>query len=195
MRQVIVAVGVLLLLTLGCQPRTTKRMEPQSMSGPSVFDLDLQLTDATGRAHRLREYAGRPFVATMIYTNCTSICPRTTADLQRLDCALPAAVRARTRFLLFSIDPERDNTVALADFAHEHALDPARWSLLRTLPEDVRTLAAVLGVRYRPDGGGEIAHSAVFVVVDARGVIRHRQVGTQDSIDPLVAAVEEVVAN
>lgn len=192
MRRPIVAVGLSLMLLVGCQPQSTPRPEPEPASGPSVFDLDLPLTDATGDAHHLREYAGRPFVATMIYTNCTSVCPRTTADLQRLDRALPDAVRARMRFLLFSLDPERDSTTALAGFARDHALDPTHWSLLRTAPQDVRTLAAVLGVRYRPDAGGEIAHSAVFVVVDAAGVIRHRQVGTQDSIDELTAAVEAV---
>ncbi len=195
MRPRFVIAFALALLLSGCRPPEGHVAPPAAPTGPSVYDLDVPLTDASGRVHRLRDFAGQPFVATMIYTNCTSVCPRTTADLQRLDRALPAAVRARTHVLLFSLDPERDSTAALADFARDHALDPARWSLLRTSAEDVRTLAAVLGVRYRPDGGGEIAHSAVFVVVDGKGVIRYRQVGTRDAIDELVESVESVVGS
>ena len=45
---------------------------------------------------------------------------------------------------------------------------------------------------HRPDLGGEIAHSAVIVVVDRDGVVRHRQVGVQDDLEPLVAAVSAV---
>jgi protein SCO1/2 len=125
----------------------------------------------------------------MIYTHCTSVCPRITADLQALDRALPVGLRERTRFLLFSLDPARDTPAALSAFARERGLDPARWTLLAAGADDMRTLAAVLGVRFRPDAGGEIAHSAVIVVVDRAGVIRFRQAGLTGDPTPLVAAV------
>ena len=157
---------------------------------PSLFELAFPLTDAEGRTRRMAELRGEPFVASMIYTSCRSVCPRITADLKSLEQALPGEVRARTRFVLFSLDPERDTPAALRRFAAEHALDPARWTLLAAGPDDMRTLAAVLGVRFRPDGGGEIAHSAVIVVVDSAGVIRHRQAGMRNDTRPLVAALE-----
>lgn len=156
---------------------------------PSLFELTFALTDADGRERHLAEFRGRPFVASMIYTHCTSVCPRITADLQALDRALPPDVRARTRFLLFSLDPERDTPAALRAFAAERGLDPDRWTLLAARPDDMRTLAAVLDVRFRPDGAGEIAHSAVIVVADRDGVIRRRQAGLTGDAAPLVASV------
>ena len=159
---------------------------------PSLYELGFALTDAQGRTRHLAEFRGQPFVASMIYTHCTSVCPRITADLKALDRALPAEVRARTRFLLFSLDPERDTPAALAGFARERGLDPERWTLLAAGPDDMRTLAAVLDVRFRPDAGGEIAHSAVIVVVDREGVIRFRQAGLTGDAAPLVAAVRAV---
>ena len=74
-------------------------------------------------------------------------------------------------------------------FAADHSLDPARWTLLAAGPDDMRTLAAVLGVRFRPDQGGEIAHSAVIAVVDSGGVVRHRQTGQPNDVTPLVTAI------
>jgi protein SCO1/2 len=158
---------------------------------PSLFELAFPLTDADGRTHTLAELRGEPFVASMVYTQCQSVCPRVTADLRTLERALPADVRDRTRFLLFSLDPGRDTPAALAAFAERHSLDRRHWRLLASSEEDMRTLAAVLGVRFRPDAGGEIAHSAVVVVCDADGVVRHRQVGIKDGVEPLVAAVAD----
>ncbi len=158
-------------------------------SEPSLFELTFPLTDSQGRTRHLDELRGRPFVASMVYTSCTSVCPRITADLQRLERALPTDVRARTRFVLFSLDPERDTPAALRAFARDHGLDSTRWTLLAAGPDDMRTLAAVLDVRFRPDAGGEIAHSAVIVVAGGDGMIRHRQAGLGTGDSSLVAAV------
>lgn len=161
----------------------------------SLHELTFALTDADGRTRHISEFRGQPFVASMIYTNCVSVCPRIIADLQGLDRALPADVRARTKFVLFSLDPERDTPEAMRAFARTHGLDPKRWTLLAASPDDMRTLAAVLDVRFRPDVDGQIAHSAVIVVVDRDGEIRHRQAGLKDDKSELVAAVRAVEAS
>ena len=177
----------------GADPTAQTRAADTSRTAePSLHELSFALTDAEGHVRHLGEFRGQPFVASMIYTHCTSVCPRITADLQALDRALPADVQARTRFVLFSLDPARDTPAALRAFAREHHLDPERWTLLAAGADDMRTLAAVLDVRFRPDAGGEIAHSAVIVVVDRAGVIRYRQVGLTDDHFPLVAAVRAV---
>jgi len=199
LRLVLAAMGLLALLA-GCG-RTPPHESDGTASGtaapapaagePSLFELGFPFTDADGRTRHLDELRGEPFVASMVYTNCTSVCPRLTADLRTLDRALPADLRERTRFVLFSLDPARDTPAALADFAERHGLDRSRWTLLACPEEDMRTLAAVLGVRFRPDGAGEIAHSAVIAVVDGRGVVRHRQVGLTEKVEPLVEAVRD----
>ena len=167
------------------------RTAPPAGDEPSLYDLTLELTDQDGHSRHLSDFRGAPFVASMIYTNCTSVCPRVTADLKGLEAALPADVRAHTRFVLFSLDPERDSPAALREFAVSRQLDLDRWTLLASTPDDMRTLAAVLGVRFRPEGDGEIAHSAIIAVVDSAGVIRHRQVGIAGDRTALLAAVRE----
>ena len=93
---------------------------------PSLYELDLGFTDAAGRPRRLVEFRGRPLVVSMVYTSCQSVCPRVTADLRALDRALPEALRSRTRFVLFSLDPKRDTPAALAAFSRRHDLDSTR---------------------------------------------------------------------
>jgi len=198
-------VAALLAAVPACAPRDGDRGEaPLAASGPdappqgeataSLFELDFALTDADGRSRRISDLHGRPFVASMVYTSCTSVCPRITADLQSLERALPERERRQVQFVLFSLDPARDTTAAMQRFAADHGLDRTRWTLLAAGEHDMRTLAAVLGVRMRPDGGGEIAHSAVIAVVDPAGVVRHRQVGLSRDLAPLVAAVRAAAA-
>ncbi len=193
-------IAILLLLVLalsGCSPP----QERAPVSGtdstavraqePSLFELKFPFTDTDGRTRTLSEFRGTPFVASMVYTNCTSVCPRVTADLKTLEKALPPEVREHTRFVLFSLDPGRDTPAALTKFAEQHALDHSRWTLLASSEDDMRTLAAVLGVKFRPEEGGEIAHSAVIVVCNPDGTVRHRQLGLQQNVDELVAAVRD----
>jgi len=193
------SIGLLLLVLAfsGCSrpqeraPVSGTDSESVRAEEPSLFELRFPFTDADGHTRTLGEFRGTPFVASMVYTNCTSVCPRVTADLKTLEKALPPEVREHTRFVLFSLDPGRDTPVALTKFAEQHALDRSRWTLLASSEDDMRTLAAVLGVKFRPDEGGEIAHSAVIIVCNPDGTVRHRQLGIQQDVGPLVAAVRD----
>jgi protein SCO1 len=157
--------------------------------GGSIYVLDLALVDQTGHALHLADLRGRAVVAAMVYTTCTSVCPRLTADLKVIERQLAPADKAGVTFALFSLDPGRDTPAALTRFAGEHGLDPARWRLLAASEDGVRELAAVFGVRYKREGSGDIAHSAMIVVIDREGVVRHRQMGLGADQAALVAAV------
>jgi protein SCO1/2 len=59
-------------------------------------------------------------------------------------------------------------------------LEESRWTLLRGSQEDVRELAAVLGVSYDQLETGQFVHSNLVTVLDTRGEIIHQQAGTDD---------------
>lgn len=154
----------------------------------SVFDLEFDLVDQAGQRAKLADLAGHVTVAAMVYTSCDSVCIMVTEQMKAVERQL-AGVDHGVRYALFSLDPGRDSPDAMRDFAAAHRLDTARWRLMAAAEDDVRTLAAVLGVRYQPEESGEIAHSALVFVIDAQGVVRHRQVGVGKDPTELVAAV------
>jgi protein SCO1 len=150
----------------------------------SIFDLDLDLVDQDARALKLADLGDRAMVAAMVYSTCTTVCPRITEDMKTLEARLPDVVRGDVRFALFSIDPGRDTPEALRAFAADHKLDASRWRLMAASEDGVRDLAAALGVRYSREENGEFAHSAMIFVIDKAGVVRHRQLGVgQDTAD------------
>ncbi|HEU4629926.1 MAG TPA: SCO family protein [Gemmatimonadaceae bacterium] len=158
----------------------------------SLHDLGLRFRDATGAERELASVGGPVRVVAMVYTSCAHTCPLVVAEMKRLEAALPAAEHARVGFVLVSLDPARDGPAQLAAFAAHAALDPARWTLLTGGEDDVLTLAAALGVRYRAGADGEIAHSNLLTVLDARGRIAHQQQGLGDGAATR-AAVERLL--
>ena len=155
-------------------------------TGALLTSIAGKLTDASGRTRTLAEFRGAPFVASLVYTRCTYVCPRLVAGLQRFEREPGGA--APPRFVLFSLDPLHDTPEALRAFASTHALDSTRWTLLVPEPGVLPPLASALGVAWQPTGDGGIAHSAVVAMVDRAGRVRSRQIGLTDDPARLAAA-------
>jgi protein SCO1/2 len=119
------------------------------LPGESLYQLPAELDSAAGGNVTLASLAGTPVVLTMFYASCTSVCPMLTQQMQRIELALEPKHRRRVRFVMISIDAERDTTSSLASFAVQHHIDASRWLIAHVGPADVRAIAAALGVRYR----------------------------------------------
>lgn len=162
---------------------------PRPPAEPSIYSLDIGLVDARGRQLTLADLRARPLVATMVYTSCQSVCPTIIETMKAIERRLPASHRSRVTFAMFSLDPGRDTASALSAFAAAHRLDDRTWRLFATSEADVRTLAAALGVKFRAEADDTIAHSAVILVIDGDGVVRHRQTGVATDPGAVVAAL------
>jgi protein SCO1/2 len=126
-----------------------------------------------GARHPLVELRGHPVLAGMFFASCPSVCPTLIAELRRAQAALPEAVRAETRVLLVSFDPEHDTPAVLRDVLARHDLDARTWRVATAESEDgARTLAAALGVRYRASAAGGFDHTTRIVLLDQGGRLR-----------------------
>jgi len=139
------------------------------LPGDSIYLVDDLLSDQSGRTFTLAEGRGKPRLVAMFYTSCRYICPLIVDSAKGVEHALTPAERERLGILLVSLDPDRDDTAALASVAAKRKLDPARWTLARTEASGVRRIAAVLGVRYRALADGEFNHTSSLVLLDAEG--------------------------
>ena len=160
----------------------------------SVYQLPLQLTDQHGKSWNWSARRGKPQVVAMFYTTCQYICPLIVDSGKAVEHALTPAERDRIGILLISMDPARDTPAALMSVAKKRNLDNARWSLASPKANEVRSVAGVLGVRYRQLADGEFNHTSALVLLDAQGriVMRTEQVGSK--VDPeFVAAVREAL--
>lgn len=174
-----------------------------SEPAPSAFDYDAPLSNASLYQHdaiwetdaettaTLADLRGTPVALAMVYADCGTACPMIVHDMKQIG---KAAGEVPLRYVLVTLDPERDTPEHLRNFRGMHQLGDD-WTMLRGSDDDIQTLAALLGVRYRPDVDGSIAHSNIITLLDAGGEIVVQQEGLGTDPASAVAALSEVLTN
>ncbi len=167
-----------------CTSAIAAQAGPTPLPRDSIYQFEAPLTDQSGRRTTLAARRGNPQVVVMFYTSCKFICPTIIDTVQDLDQKLAPGEKPRLGVLLISLDPQRDGPAALKAVADKRGLDLTRWTLAQPQPADVRAIAGLLGVRYRPLADGEFNHTGVLVLLDADGRIVSRSSKTSGAVDP-----------
>ncbi|WP_412069936.1 SCO family protein [Rubrivirga sp. IMCC43871] len=156
---------------------------PPALSETSLYLVEVDWTTDADAPTRLADFQGRPVALAMVYASCGTACPTIVRDMQALGEAADADDLA---YVLVSLDPERDSPAHLRMFRDAHGLGD-EWTLLTGDPDDVQTLAAVLGVRYRPEPDGTIAHSNLITLLDRGGDVAAQLTGLGADPAPALA--------
>jgi protein SCO1/2 len=186
---------ILIVAATGCvsgeEPPCCRSIESMAAyTDKSLYQLDSRWTSDVRKDIKLGVFQGRPQVLAMIFTSCEYACPIIVHDLKRIEEALPATLRHKVNFTLVSFDTERDTPTALLAYRKRQNLSIDHWSLLTGKPDDVRELAALLGVNYQKDARGQFAHSNLITVLNPAGEIVHQQAGLNQDIVATVKAIE-----
>ena len=119
-------------------------------------------------------------VAQFFFTQCTDVCPTTTANLHHLLEQLPD--EPRVQLMSYSVTPERDSVGALQEFARAHGISDPRWHLLSGERATTERLARESffvrlgdGTTYGVDS---IVHTESVLLVDGQGRLRGIYAGT-----------------
>jgi len=188
---------VLVVALMSTTPAIVHAAAPKTATAlpdESIYVDDTPLTDQKGRAFRLVDRRGKPQIVSMFYTSCRYVCPLIIDSAKAVVHELGPADQERIDVLLISMDPARDTSSVLARVFAERKLDATRWAFARTDARDVRSIAALLGVRYRELENGEFNHTSALVLLDAEGrmVATTTVLGTK--ADPeFVAAVRRLI--
>lgn len=143
-----------------------------SLPQNSLYHLETVWTTDDNKPFRLAEMRGKTRILTMFFSRCDDICPMLTGQLKLLERELSPSLRARSGFVLVTLDPESDDAESLADHRRRMGYSRQNWILLRGKSEDTRELANILGVTYMPKkDDGQIDHNGVIVILDAQGRI------------------------
>ena len=159
-----------------------------------IYDLELSLTDQENTAIGLDVFKDSPVVVSMFYATCPFACPTLISDIKRLEQKLDPKLRAKTRVLLVTFDPDRDTPDKLMELAKVHKVDTKRWKFARANKEDTRALANVLGLKYRQLASGQFNHSSVISVVDGKGLIRGRVEGLERPNEELLETLKTLAS-
>ncbi|MEO6023022.1 MAG: hypothetical protein ABIP64_07895 [Burkholderiales bacterium] len=79
------------------------------------------------------------------------------------------------------------------DVAQQPALDDTRWTLPRAEPDDVRQLAAVLGIQYRQLANREFNHATILTLLDSDGHVAARATQLSKPDPAFIAALRRAL--
>jgi protein SCO1/2 len=141
--------------------------------------------------------AGRPYVASFIYTQCAAVCPLLMRQLSRVQAVVEPG---RAAIVSFSVTPEADSPAALATFGRDRGVDPTKWMLVTG---DRRAIYQLARTSYFADDdragsgtdGTAFLHTEKLVLVDGGGRLRGIYNGTQPpAVDQLIADLARLTA-
>ena len=166
---------------------------PALASTESVYLTNGKWTDQTSKLFDLNALKGRKQVTAFIYTSCQQVCPIMMKTMKDMQDKLPADIKAKTGFLVVSLDPKRDTPQVLAKFG-EHYKTDGNWVFLSGSDDDIRMLANTMNIRYQFAEGGMINHSNVISVLDENGNMIEQAIGNSKGEAAILAALQKPAA-
>jgi protein SCO1/2 len=182
-------VGILVLVLSSCSE--AERELPVYWTAP-----EFSLVDQAGDTVRTEDLRGTPWVASFVFTNCTSICPLITQKMAGLRDSLEAEglLGEEVRLVSFTVDPARDTPEVLREYAGKFGGSPPDdWAFLtgeppeavrRMIQEGFKLTASAPpeadDAQHAAHADYQVSHSPRVVLVDAAGQVR----GTYDTTEP-----------
>nr|WP_078382734.1 SCO family protein [Sutcliffiella halmapala] len=126
-----------------------------------------------GEPFGLEDVKGDITIASLIFTNCTTVCSPITANLAKLQ-RMSTGEGLNVHYLSFSVDPEVDSPEVLKEFGERFEADFTKWNFLTGYtqkeieeygPKNFKTIVA------KPKNGGEVVHGTSIYLIDKDGVI------------------------
>lgn len=168
---------------------------PKSEALPTIGAAPaFTLTAQDERRVSLADLRGKVVVLTFIYTTCVDTCPLLTAKLAALQARLGADFVQRVFFVAITVDPERDTPAVLKGYGTAHGARFDGWAFMTGSPAEIREVAKRYGIFYKKTARGDIDHTFLTSLIDARGALRVQYLGVRFEITELLNDVRSLVA-
>ena len=167
------------------------KAEPLPTIGPAAA---FTLTTQDERRLSLTDLRGKVVVLTFIYTTCADTCPLLTAKMAALQPRLGTDFAQRVFFVSVTVDPERDTPAVLKGYGAAHGARFDGWAFLTGTPAEIRNVAKRYGIFAKKTARGDVDHTFLTSVIDARGRLRVQYLGVRFEPTELLNDVRSVLA-
>jgi len=130
------------------------------------------LTNQAGQRFKFNANSGKVVLVTFTYTTCPDVCPLFSAHFAAIQRALAEEKRESYLLLSISTDPKRDTPAKLKAYAEAFKADFKHWQFLTGSPTDLAEVWKTFGVNVKDHGNGQIQHTNLTTLIDAKGVRR-----------------------
>ena len=168
---------------------------PKSEALPTIGPAPaFTLTAQDERRVSLADLRGKVVVLTFIYTTCADTCPLLTAKMAALQGRLGADFGPRVFFVSVTVDPERDTPAVLKGYGIAHGARFDGWAFMTGTPAEIREVTKRYGIFSKKAARGDVDHTFLTSVIDARGVLRVQYLGVRFDPTELLDDVRSALA-
>lgn len=135
------------------------------------------------------------WIAYFSYTNCRTVCPRTTVNMVGVQNELKED-NLHPQIISFNVDPDNDKPKDLREYAEEYGVDLTTWSFLTGY--DFETIQDISKNTFHSileaGAADQMSHSYMFYLVNPEGEVVKKYDGmSMDELDALIEDVKTVV--
>ena len=189
------AVAVLVALTMVTV--STLAMAHKVKEGGRLAQIgpapEFSLTTTDGGRLSLGDLRGRVVAVTFIYATCVDTCPLLTAKMAGMQKRLGPDFGSKVRFVSITVDPERDTSQILAQYARNHGADPTGWAFLTGTPAEIREVGRRYGIFAKKTERGDVDHTFLTSIVDQHGTLRVQYLGIRFDPDEFLRDVRSLL--
>jgi protein SCO1 len=153
------------------------------MSQTAIPDFSFQSHDGT--VFLSDSLQGKIVVADYFFTTCPGICKQMTGQMKRIEHYFSTSEKFSSDWMMlsFTVDPEKDNTETLADYAKSKGVQTDKWKFLTGNKDSLYQLAIKFFKLPAIDMGNDsqtepFVHSEKLILLDKSGFIRGYYDGT-----------------
>ena len=137
------------------------------------------LTSQDGMPVALADLRGKVVAVTFIYTSCTDTCPVLTALMAHVQDKVGQDFGKRIAFVSITVDPERDTSEVLKQYADTFGANLKGWAFLTGAPGVIQDVIRRYGVFAAKNAKGDVDHTFLTSIVDRNGMLRVQYLGVR----------------
>ncbi|HET7578814.1 MAG TPA: SCO family protein [Bacillales bacterium] len=175
----------------------SKAQHAMSLANANWHVADFKYTDENGKPFGLSDLKGKVWLADMIFTSCTSICPVTTAHMANLQDKLKKQ-GINIQIVSFSVDPKRDKPKVMKAYGKKFGADFTRWHFLTGYSFDEIKQFAKASFKSpvsKIANTDQFTHSASFFLMNQSGKVMARYDGLKPPYDQIIKDVKKLKAS
>ncbi len=186
----ILFIGAIMLLGIllsGCGANIESNMSEQ-MTDFSFITQDKEPLE-------LDDLKGDWWVTYFSYTDCRTVCPRTTANMVNVQKELKES-GLTPQIISFNVDPDNDTPEKIRAYAEENDVDLASWDFLTGY--DFKTIQSLSEQSFKAvlenGAADQMAHSYMFYLINPKGEVVKKYDGmSQNELKVLVEDLKTVL--
>ncbi|WP_391209474.1 SCO family protein [Psychrobacillus sp. L4] len=192
MKKLIAIIFISLLVLAGCG--SSGKFEAQT----NWEVQDFNYVNQHNKKVSLESLKGTVWLATFVFTNCTSVCPPMTFNMSEIQQMLVDKGIKDYKIVAFSVDPEIDTPKKLQEYLGNYDVtDESKWQLLTGYKQDEIAKFAEKSfktlVKDDPKSN-QVIHGTSFYLVDQNGVVVKNYSGVSDvPKEEIVMDVENLI--